>query len=244
MALTPLNTEVNQFPLSVTPHLSRVATHGNDYKNYTMLAFNPGYALQAAELNEIQELFFLNQSLTQRMNANWIRIDPTDTTIITAPFWEGLIPLNPNYITISNLTANASVVNFSYEVSEGWYLYTDTKSKLSFWTWNSNTLSDSVTVSTTIPVYFGIDNVGTSYVGCCQTDDNCLNQDKTLRDASQNFYQEFTCGASRFKVNLSDTLSSYTNTTGAAGNFAHIFVVDRAANVIKYPNNTVISRLI
>ena len=84
-----------------------------------MLAFNPGYALQAAELNEIQELFFVNQNLTQRMNANWIRINSGQTTAFTAPFWEGLIPLKPEYVIVTRTSAiDAAIVEFRYTLSQ------------------------------------------------------------------------------------------------------------------------------
>ena len=139
MALLPLNTDDRNFPLSDSPYLSRVSTHFNDYKNYAMLAFNPGFALQAAELNEVQELFFINQSLTQRMNANWINLGSTQTSPYTAPFWEGLIPLHPNYLTVTSATYNSAsgVATINYILSPGWYLYTDKNSKLSFWIYNS-----------------------------------------------------------------------------------------------------------
>ena len=119
MALTPLNTASNSFPLNKTPYHSRVSTHAEAGKNYSMLAFNPGYALQAAELNEIQELFFVNQNLTQRMNANWIRINSGQTTAFTAPFWDGLIPLNPDYVSVT-LTSpiNSAIVEFTYTLSQ------------------------------------------------------------------------------------------------------------------------------
>ena len=118
MALLPLNTASNSFPLNKTPYHSRVSTHAEAGKNYSMLAFNPGYALQAAELNEIQELFFVNQNLTQRMNANWIRINSGQTTAFTAPFWEGLIPLKPEYVIVTRTSAiDAAIVEFRYTLS-------------------------------------------------------------------------------------------------------------------------------
>lgn len=238
MALSPLNTASNSFPLSVSPYHSRVSTHAESVKNYTLLGFNPGFALQAAELNEIQELFFLNQNLTQRMNANWIRINNGQLTPFTAPYWEGLIPLSPDYVTVSTVVFNGTSAAFNYSLSQGWYLYTDSLSKLSFWVWNENTLTGSTIANGT--AYFGL-NATTAYVNCCQTDDDCTGKDSTLRDASQSFYQEFTCGSSRFQVNLGDILLSY-DTTAVIG-FAQIFTVNIAARTINFPNNYVIHNL-
>ena len=41
-------------------------------KNYQMVAFKPGYALQASELNEIQEHFQMQLTLSISMMHNWI----------------------------------------------------------------------------------------------------------------------------------------------------------------------------
>ena len=237
MALTPLNTASNSFPLNKTPYHSRVSTHAEAGKNYSMLAFNPGYALQAAELNEIQELFFVNQNLTQRMNANWIRINSGQTTAFTAPFWEGLIPLNPDYVSVTLISPiNSAIVEFTYTLSQGWYLYTDSLSKMSFWIWNPTTFGSTNVISNNT-AYFGI-SVTTEYADCCQTDESCIDQDPTLRDASQSSYQEFTCGASRFKINLGVRVESYNIPTGGSQpGFAQIFVVDIENRTIRFPNN-------
>lgn len=251
MALTPLNTDNNSFPLSDSPFLSRVSTHYNDNKNYTMLSFNPGFALQAAELNEIQELFFMNLNLTQRMNANWIKLNTTQTTPFSAPFWEGLIPLDPSYLTINTYTYNATsnTVNFTYTLSAGWYLYTDPTSKLSFWVYNKTAFSASTSAVGSSLVYYGT-KTAKGHIGCCQTNDSCINQDSTLRDGSQQSYQEFTCGASRFKVivntSSSSFLDSYLNLTAAPVDFSHIFIVDLVSTVksIRYPNGYIVQEII
>lgn len=252
MALTPLNTDSNNFPLSGSPYLSRVSTHHNDGKNYSMISFNPGFALQAAELNEIQELFFMNLNLTQRMNANWIKLNTTQTTPYTAPYWEGLIPLDPNYLTIGTYTYTAATnsVQFTYSLSAGWYLYTDQKSKLSFWVYSKTNFTQTLSAApgSSSTIYFGT-FTSTNDIGCCQTNDSCLNQDSTLRDGSQQSYQEFTCGASRFKVNVNtdniSQLSSYYSLLTAPSNFSPIFVVDLQSTVksIRYPNGYIIQTL-
>jgi len=238
MALTPINTDSNQFPLSISPYLSRVSTHASEFKNYSMLAFNPGFALQAAELNEIQELFFLNQSLTQRLNSNWIIFNSGQTTSFYAPFWEGLVPLSPTYLTITSSSVTASSFSFTYILSTGWYLYTDPKSKLSFWVWNDREFTGTISGSST--TYFGI-NASTSYTNCCQSDTDCLDtQDSTLRDASQSTYQDFTCGSSRFKtiINPTDPLQAFTALpSGSNTSFCHIFRVDLSLQKIVFPNN-------
>lgn len=249
MALSPLNTDNRNFPLSDSPFLSRVSEHYESGKNYAMISFNPGFALQAAELNEIQELFFMNMNLTQRMNSNWIQISGAQTTPFYAPYWEGLIPLSPSYLTVTSSTFDGTNLTFSYTLSAGWYLYTDKASKLSFWVHNNTTFTQSNVVAGSGVFYFGTRS-STEQIGCCQTNENCLDQDSTLRDGSQETYQEFTCGASRFKININPTsattLESFNDLALAPANFCHIFTVDLTSvnKSIKYPNGYIVTSIV
>jgi len=69
------------FPLSVAPYNSRVEgqelVFGDDEidlvpKNYQFIAFRPGFPLQASELNEMQEHFQMQLTLSIAMMHNWI----------------------------------------------------------------------------------------------------------------------------------------------------------------------------
>ena len=97
--------------LSPLPYYSRISNYyrsPSSVKNYVLLAFNPGYALQASELNELQELFFLNSNLSQRSNALWTTSDSG-----RIPFWEGLIPYNPANIVVNNVASQNSKITFT-----------------------------------------------------------------------------------------------------------------------------------
>ena len=70
-----------EFPLAPTPYHSRVSDHRVDFeggtsndrvKNYQFIGFRPGFALQASELNEIQEHFQMQLTLSISMMNNWI----------------------------------------------------------------------------------------------------------------------------------------------------------------------------
>lgn len=110
-------------PLELEPYNSRIGESEFKYgpspqgsKNYVLIGFRPGYALQAAELNEMQEQFLLQQTLTVTMISNWGGAVST-----TGPGWGsndstslgGLTPLSPNMVTALN-----NVITFS----SGWYL--------------------------------------------------------------------------------------------------------------------------
>lgn len=55
---------------------------GASPKNYQMIAFRPGFPLQASELNEIQEHMMLQMTLHTTMMHNWITSGP-------GPLWSG-----------------------------------------------------------------------------------------------------------------------------------------------------------
>ena len=171
-------------------------------KNYVLLAFNPGYALQASELNELQELFFLNSNLSQRSNALWTTSDSG-----RIPFWEGLIPYNPADIVVNNVVKNTTNITFNVTIANSWFLWTDYESKFSHWIYNDQS-GDALTKS------FGMNFNNTNYFGynltktttmCCQSG-ICTNADDTLRDNSSGDSSgaDNTCGASRISVTFSN----------------------------------------
>ena len=191
--------------LSPLPYYSRINNHyrsSSSVKNYVLLAFNPGYALQASELNELQELFFLNSNLSQRSNALWTTSDSG-----RIPFWEGLIPYNPTDIVVDNVELLQSTITFEVTIANSWFLWTDFESKFSHWIYNDQSgdaLTKSFTMNLNTTNYFGY-NVTKTTTMCCQSD-TCTDADDTLRDNSSGdgYGADNTCGASRISVSFSN----------------------------------------
>ena len=141
-------------PLAAVPHLSRVTQHelsgdlsDGGSKNYKHIAFRPGYALQAAELNEMQQHFQLQMALTVNMYNNWmtsgipslwtsategtsaIGQGATGVDTVSAPGWKGTCPLFPfdspyveggatNLVDVTVGTGSGTSIIFR----PGWYL--------------------------------------------------------------------------------------------------------------------------
>lgn len=204
MPETPFST----LPLSEAPYSSRVSGNYSN-KNYYMLAFNPGYALQAAELNETQEIFYLNQSLSVRYGALW-----RSRGFLAPVFWEGMLPYDPSYVSLTINSATPSSLQGSVTVSKGWYLWTDRTSKLSTWIYSANnyTLNFGTQVNTIEFIGFFIKK---NIIKCCQTNNCPPGQDATLRD---NFGAEFTCGASRLGLEFNSTPFVMRNDVNASEN--------------------------
>lgn len=200
MPITPLST----LPLADSPYLSRVSSNYVN-KRYYMLAFNPGYALQAAELNEIQELFHINQSLSNRYPNLWLT-----SGFLRAGFWDGFVPYDPLYVTISLVSVANSVTTFSLDIRPGWYLWSDNTSYggsgLNFWIYNNIPLTN--TFSSVGIEYFGI-FLRKKTVKCCQSSPCNPDDDDTLRDN----FMEFTCGSSRLGLDIRGDSASRTTLT-------------------------------
>ena len=135
MPVTPFST----LPLSVYPYFSRITNNldSTNIKNYYLIGFKPAFPLQASELNEIQEQFFVQQSLSNSCVYNWQ--DKKN------PFWPGATPLNPNYISVVPTDPLKPVVT----LSSGWlYLSGMASGNLGVWIYNPTAYSFATTINT------------------------------------------------------------------------------------------------
>jgi hypothetical protein len=190
-------------PLTLPPYSSRVSSQefaGENTevsKNYVLLGFRPGYALQASELNEMQEHFYLQQTLTTTMISNWGVGSGTNQT----PGWghgdiqptlPGLTPISPSMVTVSS----SDLVTFQ----RGWYLAelpkfgTQTDSyRFKVWIYSNEELSFTANQP---------DNSTAGYVGFgLQQEFVTEDEDGTLGDNSSGA-QNVVPGATRYKVSI------------------------------------------
>ena len=186
------------FELSLSPFYSRITSllQNDPVKNYYTVAFNPGYPLQASELNEMQELFFINSTLSSRIQQYWISDD------YGHPFWEGLVPLKPDYIILNNISLSGQNWTGSVTISDGWYYWNDINSKLSFWIYNDTPITGSISIPTNTKRYIGV-IVDNKIITCCSSNNCSETQDTELRDNSSGTLGGYlTCGASRLSANI------------------------------------------
>lgn len=200
---------LGDLPLADMPYNSRITSeYGSENKNYYMLAFNPGYALQASELNELQELFFMNQSLTLKMNRNWT------TQGYDIPYWTGLIPLDPSTISSTTPTTTGTQASATITINPGWFLWTDRTSALSFWIYLSGTFSQQFITTNSGTQVIGFE-VEKTTITCCPTSICSDTQDLTLRDNSTGQPETtLSCGASRLKATFGTTPDIRTEPAG------------------------------
>ena len=135
----------DQFPLADDSgfYNSRVSEFISRPVNYILTGYKPGYALQASELNELQEQFYLQQTLSNRCLFNWLT-----STGTPKPFWNGCTPYSPSQVGVVNNGTNITIT-----VNSGWYYIIDKSylsggsslnSGLGFWTY----IKDSIQLDT------------------------------------------------------------------------------------------------
>ena len=181
----------NNFPLQPDPYNSRIETQVNSNKNYQFVGFLGGRVLQASELNEIQEQFYVQQTLMTEWLNNW-----WGKSGITGPSWQGATPLNPNLL---DRTTGTSTIT----LSPGWLLIRTPSlmGGLAVWIYNTSTFTFNPVTSSTQT--YGL-AAKIEYV----TNDSSLNDNTGGRTV---FGTEPVQGAHRVKVTFDTT--TYTEGT-------------------------------
>lgn len=191
------------FPLSANPYRSRIEQQLSSAKNYAMVAFKPGFPLQASELNEIQEIFYVQQTLTQTLFANWHTkdmLEQNSASMLATP-WNGCTPLSSDLVSYTT-TNNKITVTFK----AGWYLLKqqDVNSGLGIWVYNPTdtvVLSDYDRASIGLNGEYGI-IVKPVSVNCTTLSPERTNEDRTLQDSSSINVINGPCGAARIKIEV------------------------------------------
>jgi len=189
---------VATFPLEKSPFYSRISTQiaASPAKNYYAIAFNPGYPLQASELNEVQELFFMNNTLSNRFSSIW------QARGSNIPYWNGMIPLDPTYISLTDVTKTGVNWTGTIRISNGWYLWNNPNSNLGFWIYLDDDVAGTFTIPFNTTRYIGF-TVLDQVISCCSSSTCSETQDEDIRDNSSGFPGGYlTCGASRLKATI------------------------------------------
>lgn len=220
------------FPLKEDPFRSRTETQINNSKNYYGLAFKAGFPLQASELNELQEIFYVQSTLNNLLpttQAGW--------TAGTVP-WNGCTPFSSALITssgTSNITATADV---------GWYLVekTDVNGGLGVWAYNATaqTIITGFTGATGTTGDYGM-IVKPTVIYCTTNNPAGTTQDRTIQDSQNINIINGPCGADRLKMDI----IGFGSTASAGQYLVPIFTANKSGNTasIVFKNNLTIRQV-
>ena len=216
-------------PLSLYPYNSRTSTiefqSAQAAANYILHGFKPGNALQASELNEIQENFYKNLTLSNHLLLNWIFVGSEDFTSgnddpVRGPSWIGAVPFDP----FKSISVSSNVITFK----KAWYLVDD-YSGIKFWIYNNNAIT--FTYTSTPGNYIGIELEVKKYI--------TPEVDGRLYDNSNGFSNSsLSPGADRYQLNFVAD-SGYQN-TAATTNIQERDIFKISPNgTLRYLNNLV-----
>lgn len=232
------------FPLQNYPYTSRVQSQIDAVKNYYAVAFKPGFPLQASELNEMQELFYAQQTLTQGMFANWHSMDYLEQggVAMNETPWDGCTPYSPSLITVSNPTTTTLTVT----ANSGWYLLKNPtfNGGLGVWVYNptnSTILADySIQSPITTDGSYGI-IVKSVEVNCTTNAVEQGYEDRSLQDTSNINVINGPCGAARLKMVIVGWGKDGIQNTGEY--FLPLVTAGRSTTTVfvKYQNNYTIA---
>lgn len=228
-----LGTNGSTFPISENPYWSRVSLfqiQAATSKNYVLLGFKPGLPLQASELNEIQEIAYMNNTLTMTMNFSWpiYASEYQDGSPIYGPGWNGATPLYPKF---DGENTNSNMVGYNTStifVREGWYLMSVKSSGLKHWIYLDQGYTAAIpTITENVTQYLGF----TAYYETVKP-----SQDPALYDNSTgiNIAVGAAAGADRIKVTV---LAPFWTTNKSSTNFSPMAMkINNEADII-FMNN-------
>ena len=203
------------FPLTLTPFKSRTEQQLDTAKNYFAIAFKPGFPLQASELNEIQEIFYIQQTLSVQL------LNSTNSWTAGTTPWVGVTPMSKSLITFTGVEGAAITVN------PGWYHIKDPQINGGIGVWVYNDVIHTVTAANnerTTDITIGF-NVKAVVVECTNSSTPSSTEDPYLQDQSNFNVIGGPCGAARIKLQITGLDSQ----AGADTIFVPMFVGPRIA---------------
>lgn len=217
---SPFSTD---FPLNQTPFRSRIESQIDAVKNYYAVAFKPGFPLQASELNELQEIFYVQSTLNKNLVlGGWSGPVP----------WNGTTPLNKGSITMG--------LSGPVTIGAGWYHVMDTQFNggLGVWIYNDQDRSLSPVhqeTGATSPKYgFKIKPVS---VECSNTNTPATNEDTSLQDQSNFNVIGGPCGAARLKLEITGVGSTAGSDEFITAIFSGPFMIGANLREIHFENS-------
>jgi hypothetical protein len=216
-------------PLTTHPYLSRYSTK-NITLDFNFLAFKSAFQLQASELNELQEIFWIQQSKTIEMMHHWFGFNVLSKQTNTGPTnlsneilnhysalsdksclsneWSILIPINPSQVTLAP--------NSNVQFNTGWYFLKNKTNEYDFtfnaykWIYLSGSLLFNATNSTLTTL------TSTNVINKCSIFTSTDQISLFLQDNTYFSEASFRpCGADRFSTSIDITLPAQILTVPA-----------------------------
>jgi len=230
---------ISDLPLKQNPFRSRSESQMDAAKNYFAVAFKPGFPLQASELNELQENFYIQQTLTQNMFANWHNmnyLEQNGVGMLATP-WNGCTPVDPALVSYTSASSKVTVT-----FKAGWYLTKQNNVNGGFGIWVYNNTDTVILTDYSNSSNPGLDGdygiiIKQNTIQCTTNATAATYEDRSLQDSSNINVINGPCGAARLQVQIIGFGKATDVATGET--FLPIITASRPGSsvVIAFKNN-------
>lgn len=241
---------IGDFPLQVAPYYSRISDNVvSEQKNYNYIAYKPGYALQASELNEFMDLLQFNMTMTNYMMSNWggphIMLNPRNRRSSEVqcigenaqggpgglPGFIGSCPVDPKTVDVSHLDDVWTIT-----INPGWYYVVGKEYRLGVFTYLEESKSIQVPSnwSSSLTEKVGV-KLKHTYVSANGDVEAGLG-DTSLYDNSGGFVDENAPGADRIKIEI-ESLKYFGSVAGSVPTTDEYACVSEANAGTNYQGN-------
>ena len=172
--------------------------------NYTHIGFLPGNSLQSSELNELQERFYLNQTLDNNLMSNWLIFSDNYSFITGSTFDNytgipstGIIPVNPNLV--DSYTDSSSVI---IRMNPGWYRVNNyNTNNISLWAYLDEQKITSLALNSLDATYTVRITISLEEILCSSLEDD---EGYSFNSNTGGFVEPWIQGSNRFKLTITE----------------------------------------
>jgi len=175
--------------------------------NYSHIGFLPGNSLQSSEINEIQERFYLDQTLQNNFLYNWLIFSDNYQTItgLSGDAYLGsnkCLPINPNLI--ESYYDNGNVI---INLKVGWYkINSEITSNMSIWCYLDEVKTLSVPFTANAGLYTVVLDISLEEILCSSIEED---EGYAFNSNVGGFIEPWIQGSNRFKLKINDLILRY-----------------------------------
>lgn len=178
--------------------------------NYSHIGFLPGNSLQSSELNEIQERFYLDQTLQSNFIHNWFIFTENYTAITgiesssyLGPYSTNVLPMNPKMVV-----AYYSVTDLTVTLNVGWYkINNQSTNNMSIWCYLNESKTTSMSMNAAAGTYTVVLDFSFSEVLCSA---DGIEEGYAFNSNVGGYIESWIPGSNRFKASINNVFIQYS----------------------------------
>lgn len=175
--------------------------------NYSHIGFLPGNSLQSSEVNEIQERFYLDQTLRNNFLFNWL-VFTDNYSVLTGRVEDNYLGLNFSLPINSNLIeAYQSASEIKINFKTGWYKINNSiTNNMSIWCYLDTDKTTTIPLNSSNGLYTVILDVSFDEIACSSAQED---EGYAFNSNVSGFIEPWIPGSNRLKLTIKDLIVRY-----------------------------------